>query len=388
MKRSIAVPVSGRLGPHLAADTAPSTPAPDQPTRSVDISECVSLFDFETAARRCLPHATWEYFNSGAGDEITLSWNRSAYDRMRLRPRVLVDVSRLDTSIELLGRRLPHPILLAPAADQRMLHPEGEVATARAAGNSGCVFVLSSFTNVPVEEVAAAGAPLWFQLYMQRDRGFTRDVVARAEATGCQALCLTVDTPVFGARNRQERARYDLRPGLSRPHLPAPSKSTVPVELQVFADWVEPSLTWRDIGWLRSISKLPVLLKGVLNPDDGERAVQEGAAGVIVSNHGARNLDTVPATIDALPHVVEKVAGRIPVLIDGGIRRGTDVIKALALGANAVLIARPYLYALAVAGESGVKRVIDILRKELEMAMGLLGRPTIQSIDRSVLWDL
>ncbi len=275
-----------------------------------------------------------------------------------------------------------------------MLHPDGELATARGAGRAGAVYVVSSFTNTPVEDVAkGASGPLWFQLYVQRDRAFTRDVVQRVAAAGCGALCVTVDSPTFGARNRQARAGYELRAGLTRPHLPPPSERPHGPDagrggLQLFPDWVEPALTWRDIGWIRSCSGVPVLLKGVLDPDDAERAVGEGISAVIVSNHGARNLDTLPATLDALPRVVERIAGRIPVLLDGGIRRGTDIVKALAMGATAVLIGRPYLYGLAVAGDAGVERVVAILRNELEMAMGLLGRTTIPSIDPSVLWDL
>lgn len=340
-----------------------------------------------------MSHMAWEYVNCGVADDITLRWNREAYDRLRLRPKVLVDVSKIDTRVSLLGREVPFPILLAPTADHRMVHPEGELASARGAGSADAIFVVSSFTNTPVEDVAKnASAPLWFQLYVQRDRGFTLDVVRRAEAAGCQALCVTVDVPTFGARDRQTRARYQLAPGLGRPHLPAPSKATGDGDLdrgarQAFPDWVEPALTWRDISWLSSNCRIPVLVKGVLNPDDAERAVREGVAGIIVSNHGARTLDTVPATADALPQVVERVAGHVPVLVDGGIRRGTDVVKALALGASAVLIGRPYLYGLAVAGDEGVKRVVEILRNELQMTMALLGRPTIQSIDRSIFWS-
>jgi 4-hydroxymandelate oxidase len=366
-----------------AAQTLASRSTDDPATH---LDELVSLFDFEAAAERRISHMVWEYY-SGVADEITLRWNREAYDRLRLRPRVLVDVSKIDTGTRLFGQELAHPILLAPAADHRMIHPDGEAATARGAGSTNTIFVLSSFTNTCVEDVARdASAPLWFQLYVQRDREFTRDIVQRAAAAGCRALCVTVDTPTFGARNRQARAKYELAPGLTRPHLPRPGNRSSAAGSQVFPDWTEPALTWRDIGWLRSIVNIPVLLKGVLNPDDAERAVQEGVAGIIVSNHGARNLDTVPATADALPCVTEKAAGRIPVLVDGGIRRGTDVVKALALGASAVLVARPYLYGLAVAGERGVQRVVEILRNELEMAMGLLGRPTIQGIDGSVLW--
>jgi 4-hydroxymandelate oxidase len=360
-----------------------------EPTDTGNLEQLVCLSDFEPAAQRRMSHNAWEYFSSGVADEITLRWNREAYDRLRLRPRVLVDVSRIDTKVSLLGQQLSHPVLLAPAADQRMVHPEGEVATARGAGDADTIFVLSSFTNTAVEEVVKnASGPLWFQLYVQRDRGFTRDVVQRVEAAGCKAVCVTVDSPTFGPRNRQARAKYELAPGLSRPHLPPATKGNVGRGgLQVFPEWVEPALTWRDIGWISSICTIPVLIKGVLNPEDADRAANEGIAGIIVSNHGGRNLDTVPATVDALPQVVDKVAGRIPVLVDGGIRRGTDVVKALALGANAVLIGRPYLYGLAVAGSHGVQLVIEILRNELEMAMGLLGRASMQAIDRSVLWS-
>jgi len=224
-----------------------------------------------------------------------------------------------------------------------------------------------------VEDIAkAATGPVWFQLYVQKDRGFTRNLVQAAEESGCRALCVTFDSPTFGARNREDRAKSEL-PERELPNLQG-------------KDYLDPSLTWKDIDWLRSFARRPVLLKGILNPDDAATAVKAGVSGIIVSNHGARNLDTVPATIDALPLVVEKVAGRVPVLVDGGIRRGTDVVKALALGANAVQIGRPYLWGLGIAGAGGVTRVVEILRKELEMAMALLGRPTIASIDRSVLW--
>lgn len=375
------------MKPSTAASAAqiPASRYAQEPTSN--LNNLVSLFDFEKAARpRILPQL-WEYY-SGVADEISLRWNREAYDRLRLRPRVLVDVSNIDTRITLFGHELAHPILLAPAADHRMAHPEGEVATVRGAGSASAITVISSFTNTCVEEVAQnASAPLWFQVYIQRDREFTRDVAQRAAAAGFKALCVTVDTPVFGARDRQARAGYELAPGLTRPHLPPPRKSSSTAPFEVFPGWNDPSLTWRDIAWLSSQVKIPVLIKGVLDASDAERAVQEGVAGILVSNHGARNLDTVPATIDALPHVAERVAGRIPVLVDGGIRRGTDVAKALARGANAVLIGRPYLYGLAVGGQDGVKRVIEILRSEFEMAMGLLGRPSIQSLDRSVLWD-
>jgi 4-hydroxymandelate oxidase len=224
-----------------------------------------------------------------------------------------------------------------------------------------------------VEDIAkSAKGPVWFQLYVQRDRGFTRDLVQRAEDSGCGALCVTVDSPTFGARNREEGAKGEL-PERELPNLKG-------------KDYLDPTLTWKDIDWLRSFARRPVLLKGILNPDDAATAVKAGVSGIIVSNHGARNLDTVPATIDALPLVMERVAGRMPVLVDGGIRRGTDVLKALALGAAAVQIGRPYLWGLGLAGADGVAQVVEILRREFELAMMLAGRPKIADINRSVLW--
>lgn len=338
-------------------------------------TEMFTLSDFEEGAREKLPRHVYEYVSGGAADELTLRWNRESFDRIRLCPRVLADVAQLDTRVALFGEELPFPILLAPTAYQRLLHPEGEAATARGAGATGAVYVVSSYTTTPIEEVArAATRPLWFQLYVQSDRAFTKDVVERAEAAGCRALCVTVDIAVMGARNRHQRAGFVLPPEMTVPYMMLQAQ--------------RPPVRWEDIEWLRSFARVPVVLKGILNPDDAELAVENGASGIIVSNHGARDLDTLPATIDALPHVAERVAERIPVLMDGGIRRGTDVLKALALGANAVLIGRPYCYGLAVAGAEGVSRVINILRGEFEVAMALTGRASIKSIDRSVIWSL
>jgi len=356
--------------------------------------EAVSLYDFEPLAKAKMSHAAWEYVNGAAADEITVRWNREALDRIRLKPQVLVDVSKLDCRVTLLGREMPFPILLAPTASQRATHPEGELATARAAGRRGATMVLSTLANTSVEGVVrAAKSPVWFQLYVQHDRGFTRELVQRAVAAGCKALCLTVDTPISGARNREQRARLAMPPGVGYPNLTGLKVSgekeahAAPRESSIFDALLSADLTWKEVGWLQSFAGVPLLLKGVLNPADAERAFKEGVAGIIVSNHGGRNLDTVPATADALPGVAEKVAGRIPVLMDGGIRRGTDVLKALALGATAVLIGRPYVYGLGAAGEDGVARVLKILQQEFEMAMALTGRPRIRDIDRSVLWS-
>lgn len=333
----------------------------------------LSLFDFETEAHTRISHGAWERVQGAAADEITMRWNREAYDHIRLKPRILVDVSALDTRVKLFGQELPFPIILAPTGGQRFVHPEGEIGVARGAAAAGATLCISSSASMRVEDIAkTATGPVWFQLYVQKDRGFTRDLVQRAEGSGCRALCVTVDSPVFGARNREQRAQSEL-PERELPNLKG-------------KNYLDPSLTWKDIDWLLGFARTPVLLKGVLNPDDAALAVKAGVAGIIVSNHGARNLDTVPATIDALPLVAEKVEGRIPILVDGGIRRGTDVIKALARGATAVQIGRPYLWGLGISGAEGVTRVVQILRREFEMAMALTGRPSISSIDKSVLW--
>ena len=356
--------VAAQLQAGPAATTRDPAPVPAA-------SGLLNLDDYEQAARAKIPAVAWEYIEGGAADEITVRWNREAYRSIRLVPRQLNDVGKLDTSIRLLGQDLSHPILLAPTACHRLAHPEGEVATARGARDAKAGMVLSSYTTIPVESVAAVKPPLlWFQLYVQ-EKGYTRDLIHRAAAAGCTALCLTVDTPNSGARNRQERAGFTFPPNL--PHITSAN--------------VEYPIMWKDLEWIRAASSMPVFLKGILHPDDAELGIQAGAAGIMVSNHGGRNLDTTPASIDALPRVVDKVRGRVPVLVDGGIRRGTDVLKALAHGADAVMIGRPYVHGLAVAGATGVTAVVDILRRELELAMALVGKPTIKAIDRSILFS-
>jgi 4-hydroxymandelate oxidase len=353
-------------------------------------AEAVSLSDYEALARERIPRMAYEYISGAAADEITLRWNRESFDRIRLRPKILVDVSKLDTRLTLFGQELPFPILLAPTSYHRLIHPEGEIATVKGAGAAGATVVASMLATTTIEEMAkAATGPLWFQTYILKDRGFTRDLIQRAEGAGCKAICVTVDSPVVGVRNRDQRAHFALPPEMERANLKGlmrPGGNLRPAEGDIYTPILDAGLTWKEIDWLRSFARVPVLLKGVLNPDDAEQAVKAGASGIIVSNHGARNLDTVPATIDILPEVTESVAGRIPVLMDSGVRRGTDVLKALALGATAVLIGRPYLYGLGVAGPEGVRRVINILQTEFRIAMAFLGRTSLQSIDRSALW--
>ncbi len=346
--------------------------------------------DYLRAAQAKMTPMAWDYISGGAADELTLRWNREAYDRLRLRPRVLVDVSKIDLRVRLLGKEMPFPILLAPTGYHQLAHPEGELATARGAGAVGATLVMSTSATKTIEEVAAvAKAPLWFQLYVQRERSQTIDLIRRTEAVGCEALVITVDSPVLGPRYRETRSKFTLPPGMERANLRGMKTAAGgqrPGEDTIYTALLDPSLTWKEIEWLRAETRLPIVLKGIMDPDDAVRAADLGVAAVIVSNHGGRNLDTVPATIDALPEVAAKVAGRVPLLVDGGIRRGTDVLKALALGASAVLVGRAYLSGLAVGGADGVARVVSILRRELEMAMALTGRTSIKAIDASVIW--
>ncbi len=340
----------------------------------VDLSGIINLFDFEKMAEEKMTKMAYEYVASGAADEFTVRWNRQAFDVLKINPRVLNDVSKLDTTVILFGQKLAYPILIAPTAFHKIMHPEGELATAKGAGKAKAIYVVSSFTNTPLEEIKkVATEPLWFQLYVRDDKEFTKNLVQKAESLGCRALCITVDTPVAGARNRQARVHFKLPEGINSPYSNGDFTQKLP-------------LTWEEMEWLISFAKVPVLLKGILNPDDAEKAIKIGASGIIVSNHSGRNLDTVPATIEALPSIVEKVNKRIPVLMDGGIRRGTDVLKAIALGANAVLVGKPICFGLATGGAEGVTKTLEILRAEFEMAMALSGRATIASIDQSLIW--
>ena len=334
------------------------------------MTQLVTLDDYEDAAKACIPKAAWEYIHSGAADEHTLRWNRDAYAQIKLSPRMLNDVRNVDTRVRVLGHDLPHPIMLAPVAAQTIAHPDGEVATAAGARAANAGMILSSYTARRIEDVARnAPDPFWFQHYIQ-ERSVMRDLLDRVVAAGCSAVCITVDTPTLGARDRMTRSGFEY------PELP--HRTTQPGEN---------ACTWDDVAWTQSAIKVPVLLKGILHPEDAELAIQAGAAGIVVSNHGARNLDTAPATIEVLQRIADRVAGRVPLLVDGGIRRGTDVLKALALGASAVLIGRPYVYGLAVGGATGVTAVVDILKRELVQAMALTGRASISAIDHSVIWS-
>jgi 4-hydroxymandelate oxidase len=347
------------------------------------LPDFLTLAEFEPAARQVMAHAVYEFVAGGAGDEISLQANQTAFDRILLWPRVLRKVIPVDTGTTLFGKKLPVPILLAPVAYQGLMHPDGELAAVRGAAAAGVPFVVSTNTTVPIEDLAsAAKAPLWFQLYLQRDRGFTQELIRRVEAAACDALCVTVDTPVLGVRLRQLRAHFRLPAEMRLPH----SHDLRADSATVSDPGAYSNVLWRDIDWLRSITKMKLLLKGVLHPEDAEEALQHQVDGLIVSNHGARNLDTVVPTIEALPIIAQRVAGRIPILVDGGIRRGTDVVKSLARGAAAVLIGRSYAYALSVGGAEGVAHCLRLLRAEFEFALALVGVASIAELDRSIEW--
>jgi isopentenyl diphosphate isomerase/L-lactate dehydrogenase-like FMN-dependent dehydrogenase len=341
------------------------------------VSEPLNVWDYEALAAERLEPGAHGYYAGGAGDELTLRWNVESFRSWQLRPRVLVDVSTCTTATTVLGEQVSMPLLVAPVAFQRVAHPDGEPGMARAARAVGTIVCLSTLATSTPEEVAATGAPRWFQVYVFRDDGVTRELVARARDAGFSALALTVDTPVLGRRERDRRTGFTLPADLRVESLGRGGVSP----MEAFALMSE-SVSWRDVERLADEAGLPVLVKGVLTIEDARLACDHGAAGVIVSNHGGRQLDGVAATIDALPEVVEGVDGRVEVLLDGGIRRGTDVVKALALGARAVLAGRAPLWGLAVDGEAGARRVLELLRDEVLLALKLVGCSSPEDVPR------
>ena len=343
----------------------------------------VNVDDFEAAARERLDPGAYGYFAGGAGDEHTLRENRAAFARWELRPRVLVDISSVSTATTVLGTEVALPVLVAPTAFQRLAGPEAELPTARAAAAAGTIMTLSTLSSVTPAELAAAapGAPQWFQLYWSRDRGFTQELIEGAVEAGFAALMLTVDLPVAGRRERDVRTAFALPDDLPLPNLPqALRRKDFHTALHAVVD---DTLTWRDLEWLRSVCSLPLVVKGILTAEDALLAAEHGAAAVVVSNHGGRQLDGVPPALDVLPEVVEAVGERLEVLLDGGIRRGIDVLKALALGARATLSGRSVLWGLAAGGEDGATRVLELLRREVELGLKLLGCPSPAGVTRS-----
>ena len=337
--------------------------------------------DLEARARELLGPGAYDYIAGGAGQETTLAENEAAWGRLRLRPRVLRDVAKVSTTTTLLGAELPSPIGIAPSAFHRIAHPDGEAATARAAAQAGSLYVVSSRASMRPAEIAAVApsAPRWFQVYVWAERSVTADLVAEASESGYQALVLTGDTPVLGRRLRDEQNAFTLPADVYQPYQPSAERANHLGPAQ------DPSVTFDDIAWLRELSGLPVVVKGVLRSDDAVRCVDAGAAGVLVSNHGGRQLDGAVATAEALAEVAEAVGASAEVYVDGGVRRGADVVRALALGARAVLVARPVVWGLATGGADGVLGVLSWLQDDLVLAMRLCGAPTLEDCSADLL---
>jgi 4-hydroxymandelate oxidase len=338
--------------------------------------DLINVFDYERVAAERLPEAAMAYYVGGSMDERTLHDNRAAFARRRLLPRVMTDTSRIDTAVEVLGRSWPSPIFICPTALHRLAHPDAEMATARAAAARGVTFTLSTSASTDMAEVAEVGGPRWFQVYLLADPGARRAMIERVVEHGYEALVMTVDLQRLGHRERDIRVGFELPFDVSVPNVAVAAESSL--DEAAGASFVE-SVTWTDLEWLAGFG-LPVIVKGILHPDDAILALDHGAAAIQVSNHGGRQLDGAIASLDALPAVVQAVAGRAPVLFDGGVRRGTDALTALALGATAVGIGRPILWGLAADGEAGVGSVLDILTSELEHSMALAGAPSLAAL--------
>jgi len=370
-----------------------------------------SLAAMRGLARRRLPRVVFDFVDGAAEDEIVLRRNEQAFDEISLLPRPLNGAGTRDQSVELFGRKFASPFLIGPTGLAGMLWPRGEIAAARAAVAAGTAYTLSHGSTVSIEDLAReVGSGLWMQVFPYRDRGITGSFIQRAQAAGYEALILTIDNQVLGQRERDVRngftvpprvtvanvldmtlhlpwvLRMTLGPRITMANYTQPGLSNLLTIASRIATWLDPSADWKEVEWVRSQWRGPLLLKGVLHPDEARRAVSLGVDGLIVSNHGGRQLDVVPASVEALPAVVEAVQGKIPVLLDGGVRRGGDVLKALALGARACVIARPYLWGLAVAGQDGVARVLEILRSEIDRVMALGGWDRLADLDRSVLF--
>jgi 4-hydroxymandelate oxidase len=357
----------------------------------VNLEPLLNVADYARAARRALPREVLDYFEGGALDEITLRENTAGWERLKLYYRVLAGVGKRDMTTTVLGQPISMPILVAPTAFHKLACAGGEIATARAAAAAKTLFILSSLSNTAMEAVfAQAASPRWFQLYIYKDRSITLELVRRAEAAGAEAIVLTVDAPGLGTRERDARNRFRLPDGLAVENLAPLGKGNFPeVTGSGLAAYVNANfkddLGFDDLDWLCQSTRLPVVVKGVCRRDDARQAAEHGAKAVVVSNHGGRQLDTAPATCEALPHVVEAAGDLCEIYVDGGIRRGSDVLKAIALGARAVLVGRPVLWGLCVGGEDGAVQVLEILRRELDEAMLLCGCTTLSDIGCSLL---
>lgn len=352
----------------------------------------VCVEDFEQQADSKLEKSAKDYYKSGAGDQFTLRLNREAYKRLRLRPRCLRDVSQVDVSCKIFGQQLKWPLGIAPTAMQKLAHPDGEIGNARAAGKAGSIFILSTLSTTSLEDlsVAAPDTYKWFQLYIYKDRSLTEKIVRRVEKANFKALVLTVDAPIFGHRRADVRNKFSLPSHLSLANFQGEQANGVVTEggsgiNEYVASQFDPSISWKDINWLKQLTHLPIVLKGILTAEDAVLAREFGCAGVIVSNHGARQIDTVPASIEALPEVVKAVGNDLVVMLDGGIMQGNDIFKALALGAKTVFVGRPAVYGLAYNGQQGVEQMLAILRKDFETTMALIGCQKLTDIQSAMV---
>lgn len=345
----------------------------------------LNLFDYEKAAAEKMHAPNYAYYAGGVAENITLTDNRRAFEQLKLRPKVLRNVSQISTTTTIMGIPCSMPVMIAPAAMHTLAHPEGEMGMARAAKEADVIQILSTMSTYSVDDVASVGHNLWFQLYVFRERAVTEMLVKRAEAAGCQALVVTVDVPMLGLRENLIRANFTT-PDVPFPNFTLPEAESASQQLLHHASATfDPSLTWKDIEWLASLTTMPLWVKGILRGDDAQAAVDHGVAGIMVSNHGGRQLDTAVATIDVLPEIIAAVDGRCEVIIDSGIRRGTDIIKALALGAKAVMLGRPPLWGLAVNGQAGVSDVLQMIRHELINGMAQCGCASLTDIDESLV---
>lgn len=356
------------------------------------MTDVLNLSELEALAQSRLSQMAWDYYASGADDERCLRRNRDAFAEIALHYRVLVDVAHRELATTILGHSIAMPICVAPTAFHRLAHDDGELASVRGAGDAGTLFILSTLSNTPVEKVvAAASGPVWFQLYVYKDRAATEALVHRVEAAGASALVVTVDAPLLGRRERDVKNRFALPDHLAIENMYADGYRPVrAVENEsglaaYFVSLLDASLTWDALAWLRSVTKLPVIVKGIVRADDAVRAIEHGAAGIVVSNHGGRQLDASPATIEVLPRIADALGGRGQILLDGGVRRGADVIKAIAYGARAILVGRPVLWGLAANGREGVATALGLLRRELDLAMALCGCARIADITRDLV---
>jgi L-lactate dehydrogenase (cytochrome) len=377
------------------------------------LARAVTIDDLRRLARRRLPRAVFDFIEGGAGDEWTVARNRAAFERLLFQPRVFVDVSKRDQATVVLGERVATPVLVSPTGMAGLCWPKGEVAAARAAQDAGTIYTLSTHSSCSIEEVAAgAPGPLWFQLYVWQNRDLTRSFVERARAAGYRALVLTVDVPIISRRERDIRNGFTIPPRITvrnaldtlrrvgwlrrvlfGPRLtlanlvgaPGAPRTDIVTLGGVANRQVDPSVAWADLAWFRSLWRGPLVLKGILTAADARRAADHGVDGLIVSNHGGRQLDGTPASVEALPEIADAVGDRIEVLLDGGVRRGADVVRALALGARAVMVGRPYLYGLGAGGQAGVRRVLDILAGEVDHTLALVGVPRAGDLDRTVV---